>query len=345
MIDDWLDLIAVAAAFALSLGLTRWLCSHTPSGLTDHPNARSLHQKSVPRSGGIAVIIGATLPLLVLWWFGWSASTWAGLAMAMVLVASVSLWDDFGHVSWWLRFLIHGVASWVLMAGGLVWASLDLPGLAWSFPMPLAWILTFLFVVWMINLFNFMDGMDGFAGGMALFGFGALAMLGWRGGEPLFGLTAACIAAAGVGFLTHNFPPARIFLGDIGSSSLGLAAAGLSLWGVKLGLFPLWVPLLAFSPFIVDATWTFFGRLFKGERVWEAHRSHHYQRLALAGWGHRKTVLRSYLVMGGAAACAIASPSLSSQDQWIMLAAWAGIYVLIHFRVGLAERQPSHEQS
>ena len=90
-----------------------------------------------------------------------------------------------------------------------------------------------------------------------------------------------------------NFPPARIFLGDAGSSTLGLLAAGLSLIGTQRGLFPLWVAWLAFSPFIVDATWTLLRRLYAGERVWQAHRSHHYQRLVLAGWGHRKTLLRS----------------------------------------------------
>ena len=145
-------------------------------------------------------------------------------------------------------------------------------------------------------------------------------------------------AAAAAGFLWSNFPPARIFLGDLGSSTLGLLAAGFSLWGARDGLFPLWTAALAFSPFIVDATWTLGRRLARGERVWEAHRSHHYQRLVLAGWGHRKTVLRSYVLMAGAAASAVAAPGLATWEQWAVIGAWAVVYALIHFRVGLEER-------
>ncbi len=95
------------------------------------------------------------------------------------------------------------------------------------------------------------------------------------------------IVAASGGFLTGNFPPARIFLGDMGSATLGLLAATFSLVGVQRGLFPLWLAWLAFSPFIVDATWTLLRRLSRGDRVWQAHRSHHYQRFVLAGWSLR----------------------------------------------------------
>lgn len=121
-------------------------------------------------------------------------------------------------------------------------------------------------------------------------------------------------------------------------------AAGFSLWGNQLGLFPLWTAWLAFSPFIVDATWTLLTRLARHERIWEPHRSHHYQRLVLAGWSHRETLLRSYLVMAAAAACAVASPRLSSQEQWLLLAGWASIYVLIHIKVGLVERHPAMDR-
>ncbi len=344
VIPSVLSLGVLSIALAVSALATRWLVGRAHQGLLDHPNERSLHQTPVPRSGGLGVLAGFTAALVGLAAAGWRDPELVWLGLATVLVAGVSLCDDFGHVSRRLRFAVHAAAALMLAAAGLLWHSLDLPGVHWSFPTALAWTLTLLYVVWMINLYNFMDGMDGFAGGMTLFGFGALAVLGWRGGEPLFALTAASVAAAAAGFLTRNFPPARIFLGDLGSSTLGLLAAGLSLWGARLGLFPLWVAWLAFSPFIVDATWTLMRRLLKGERVWEAHRSHHYQRLVLAGWGHRKTVLRSYLVMAGAAACAVAAPSLPTSDQWMLIVAWAGIYVLIHVRVHLAERHPAPGQ-
>ncbi len=335
-----ISLILPVITFAVSALATHWLSGRTGAALVDHPNERSLHETPVPRSGGLGVLAGLILALVILVATGAAEPGLGWLGLATVLVAGVSLWDDLGHVLRRLRFGVHAAAALMLMAGGFLWRSLDLPGVDWAFPAALAWALTLLYVVWMINLYNFMDGMDGFAGGMALFGFAALAVLGWRGGEPLYAIACACVAAAAAGFLTRNFPPARIFLGDLGSSILGLLAAGFSLWGAGLGLFPLWVAWLAFSPFIVDATWTLIQRLLKGERVWEAHRSHHYQRLVLAGWGHRKTVLRGYLVMIGAAACAVAAPTLSPPDQWTLIGAWAGIYLLIHARVHLAERHP-----
>jgi len=333
---------ALPAAVGLSAVAARWLAER--GTLLDHPNARSLHRVAVPRSGGLAVLFGLVVTLLLCWLAGLRSYQLPWVAGALLPVAAVSLLDDLGEVSRRLRFAVHVGAGLLLAVGGLLWGSLGLPGADWPLPAPLAWLLTVLYVVWMINLYNFMDGMDGFAGGMALFGFGALAVLGWQGGDPVFALVAACVAAAAGGFLFSNFPPARIFLGDLGSSSLGLFAAALSLWGAATGLFPLWVAWLAFSAFIVDATWTLALRLVRGERIWEAHRSHHYQRLVLAGWGHRKTVLRGYVLMAAAAACAVAAPALPLHEQWLVLLAWAAIYALIHVRVRLAEDQSSPEE-
>lgn len=331
--------LALAVAFAVSALACRWLAGRPFAALLDRPNDRSLHRTPTPRSGGLGVLAGILAAGLVSAALAPMPPTLAWIGLAMALVAGVSLWDDFGHVSRRLRFAAHVAAGLVLLAGGLTWGRLELPGTVIPFPQPLVLVLTLGFVVWMVNLYNFMDGMDGFAGGMAVIGFLALALLGWRGGEPQFALACALVAAAAGGFLIWNFPPARIFLGDAGSSSLGLLAAGLSLWGARLELFPLWVAWLAFSPFIIDATWTLARRLLAGERVWEAHRSHHYQRLVLAGWGHRKTVLRAYLLMAAVGACAVAAPRLAASDQWFLLGAWAAIYVLIHYRVRLVERQ------
>jgi UDP-N-acetylmuramyl pentapeptide phosphotransferase/UDP-N-acetylglucosamine-1-phosphate transferase len=129
-------------------------------------------------------------------------------------------------------------------------------------------------------------------------------------------------------------------MGDVGSSSLGFLAAGLSLWADRSGLFPIWVSVLVFSPFVVDATATILRRAIRGERVWAAHRSHYYQRLVLLGWGHRRTVLCEYLFMMGAALSAVCawrwfSPTL----QLIVLLAWAAVYAMAARAIAALERQ------
>lgn len=332
--------IVGAASLLVSLLVARWLATSDRAGTPlDYPNARSLHATPVPRHGGLALIgslaVAGPAALILGDW----APEPVWIALALSLVASLAYLDDLGHVARRWRLLSQLAATGLLGGAGLLWSQLELPGLApIVFPWPLALLLTTLFVVWMINLYNFMDGMDGFAAGMAVFGFTTLAILGWRADEHLYTLIVGATALAAAGFLTVNFPPARIFLGDVGSSTLGLLAAALSLWGTKIGVFPLWMALLAFSPFIVDATWTLLVRLARGERIWEPHRSHHYQRLVLAGWTHRKTTLYAYLIMAAVGACAIAAPQLTPREQWFLLGGWAIIYILIHVKVRLLER-------
>ena len=346
-LDTSISAAATLVSFLLSVAATRWLAAHGAAGRgpLDYPNARSLHSTPVPRSGGLAVLLGSSAPLLVLAALGTSTPELGWVAAALLPVAGIAYLDDLGEVSRRLRLVAQVGAALLLMSGGLCWTLFDLPGWVLVFPGWVAVVLTLVYVVWLVNLYNFMDGMDGFAAGMALFGFSAFAILGWSGGESVFALASACVAVASAGFLTGNFPPARIFLGDAGSSSLGLFVAAFSLWGAHLGLFPLWSAWLAFSPFILDATWTLLARLARRERIWEPHRSHHYQRLVLAGWSHRQTLLRAYPLMAAAAACAVASPRLTPHEQWLLIGAWAMIYALIHLKVRLVERTASTESS
>lgn len=338
---SWAVLLPGAAAFAASGWFARrlWRTPALAVRMLDLPNERSLHRAPVPRTGGIALWGGLIAAAGVALVAGMPVtSDWAWLGVAATVVAVVSFLDDRGGVPTRYRLIAHLAAALVLFSGGVDWSLLELPGLAWQLPDALALPLTVLFVVWMINLYNFMDGMDGFAAGMAVFGFGALAVLGAGGGDAAFALGNAAIAAAAGGFLLSNFPPARIFLGDLGSATLGLLAAAMSLIGSQRGLFPLWVAWLAFSPFIVDATWTLIRRLVRGERIWTAHRSHHYQRLVLAGWSQRETVLRSYLLMAACGATAVAARDMSQRDQWWLLAGWSCIYFLIGLKTRLVER-------
>jgi UDP-N-acetylmuramyl pentapeptide phosphotransferase/UDP-N-acetylglucosamine-1-phosphate transferase len=210
---------------------------------------------------------------------------------------------------------------------------LDLPGGSWELSYVGGVALSALFIVWMINLYNFMDGMDGFAGGMTVFGFGTFAGLGWIAGHDSFLIVNLIIACASAGFLYFNFPPARIFMGDIGSSTLGLMAATLSLWGARDGVFPFWVAMLVFSPFIIDSTVTLARRLSRREKIWQAHKTHFYQRLVQAGWGHRKTVLFEYIIMFGCGITALWGARATVEMQVAIVVAWTLFYFLFFFWV------------
>jgi UDP-N-acetylmuramyl pentapeptide phosphotransferase/UDP-N-acetylglucosamine-1-phosphate transferase len=180
---------------------------------------------------------------------------------------------------------------------------------------------------------------------MAVVGFGTLGLLGYLAGNHYYSVLCWVVATASAGFLIWNFPPARIFMGDTGSSTLGLIAAALSLWADRGGLFPLWLSVLVFSPFIVDATVTLVRRTMKGERVWEAHRSHYYQRLVQAGWSHRRTVLWEYVLMLLCSLSAYAAYKASASVQWIILGGMAGIYLLGIMGVHAVEKQKTVSQA
>src|SRR6185503_1293522 len=181
-------------------------------------------------------------------------------------------------------------------------------------------ILITLAIAWMTNLYNFMDGADGLAGGMALFCFAAYALAASAAGFEALALGAAGVASAAFGFLAFNFPPARVFMGDAGSIPVGFLAGALGLHGAIVGAWPSWFPLLVFSPFVVDATATIAHRLARGDRVWIAHRQHYYQRLVLSGWSTRRLALTCYAVMIAASASALAVRTASPAMQYAILA-------------------------
>lgn len=339
-------LIASIIPLVLSAWLTARFCDPASKfHILDHPNERSLHSTPTPRSGGIAVVTGIVFTMA---WNAWRYALppeilW--LLGSLSLVAVISFMDDRAQVGIVYRFGIHVVAAVLLMLAGLALESTPLPGPPWPWTVGTGLTVSVLFVVWMINLYNFMDGMDGFAGGMAVIGFSTFATLGWFSGHTAFMLASLITASASTGFLLFNFPPARIFMGDVGSSSLGLLAAALSLWGARDGVFPFWVALLVFSPFIVDATVTLVRRLLKGEKVWQAHRTHYYQRLVQMGWGHRKTVLWEYALMLATAGSALWVVDKPTSVQWVILSLWVALYVVLAIGLRyLEERHRNHEK-
>jgi len=162
-------------------------------------------------------------------------------------------------------------------------------------------------IVWMANLYNFMDGSDGLAAAMSLIGFGSYAAGAGLAGASVAASSLAALAAATAPFLLYNLPPARIFLGDAGSVPLGFLAAAFGMGGWLEHWWPAWFPVLVFLPFIADASATLLRRLASGARVWEAHREHCYQRLVQMGWGHRRTLALYGGLMLATACCALAA--------------------------------------
>jgi UDP-N-acetylmuramyl pentapeptide phosphotransferase/UDP-N-acetylglucosamine-1-phosphate transferase len=183
-------------------------------------------------------------------------------------------------------------------------------------------------VAWMINLYNFMDGADGLAGGMAAIGFCAYAGAAGLAGNTLLAVMSLCVAAAAAAFLVFNFPPARIFMGDSGSIPLGFLAAALGLLGWRDGSWPLWFPLIVFAPFVVDASVTLARRALRGERFWQAHRSHYYQRLVLIGWSHRQLAIAEYGLMLVGAVAAVLALHQTAPVQTVIFAALIALYLL-----------------
>ena len=329
--------------FLLAFVLTRLLCVPASKlALLDHPNERSLHATPTPRTGGLAIFGSVGLGLLLSLALGWSGVTTTALWVlgATLLVLIVSFWDDRSDLSPSLR-----LGAQALAAAGVVWGA----GLtANTIPapligaLPLGWLavlVTILFLIWMANLYNFMDGMDGFAGGVTVLGYGFLGYVAWRGGHQFIMVMSFLVAAAAAGFLFYNVPPARIFMGDVGSVPLGFMAAALAVMGVHDGVFDVWIPLLIFSPFIVDATVTLARRLLRGEKIWLAHREHYYQRLVLAGWGHRKTVMAEYALMLACGISAVVYVQVSEPWRMMILLGWMAIYTVLIWGVCVVERQ------
>ena len=318
-------LAGVFAGLVAELALA-WMLSYGRRLLPlDHPNARSLHGQPIPRTGGVAIMAGA-LPAIA--YAGPPFLLLAGLALGL---CAVSLIDDFRGLHAGLRFAAHlGAAALAVVV----------PDPAVGVPAAIALTVA---IAWMTNLYNFMDGSDGLAGGMTVFGFAAYAIAALLAGHAAMGAVAVALVCGALAFLTFNFHPARIFMGDSGSVPIGFLAAALGLDGVRQGLWPGWFPLLVFAPFVVDATVTLLRRALRGERVWQAHRSHYYQRLVRSGAGHRGTALAEYILMAACAGSAVAALYLDAVAQTVLLVLWAAIFLVL--AVWVDRRWARHQES
>jgi UDP-GlcNAc:undecaprenyl-phosphate/decaprenyl-phosphate GlcNAc-1-phosphate transferase len=241
------------------------------------------------------------------------------------MLLAVSLYDDVRGVPVIARLAAH------LFAAGALAASLGLQDIGIT-----GVLIATLAIAWMANLYNFMDGSDGLAGGMTVFGFSFYGIAAWLAGSTAFAQLNWSVAAAALAFLVFNLHPARIFMGDVGSIPLGFLAGGLGLVGWVQQYWTWWFPVLVFSPFIVDASVTLARRLLARQKVWEAHRDHYYQRLVQLGWGHRKTAWAEYVLMTVCGVAAVMGMTQRPTFQITMLAATAILYGVLVIVIGRA---------
>ncbi|WP_342612516.1 glycosyltransferase family 4 protein [Burkholderia ambifaria] len=325
-ISTWPAVIAVALVAAVaSTAILRMLLA---TGLawrlaTDIPNDRSLHTLPTPRVGGWGIVPVCVVALLVL-----TPHLWL-IAAAAAALAALSQVDDRRGLPARVRFSAHLAAVVALIV---------------VFPADAPWWLLAgvgFVMVWLTNLYNFMDGADGLAGGMALFGFVAYAVAAMMGANPLpdLAVAGAAVAGAALGFLLLNFHPARLFLGDAGSIPLGFLAGALGYWGWRTGVWPIWFPALVFAPFIADASVTLLRRLLRGEKFWQAHREHYYQRMVRAGVGHRRTAVYWYLIMLAGIIVAVWAKGRPEWQQWLSFFAWYGVLACLGWVIDMRWRR------
>ena len=304
--------IAVALAAA---GLAIVVLLRVRAGLPqDVPNDRSLHAAPIPRGGGIAIWAGF-LPV-ALWASPVADTATFAWLVPWLMLALVSLRDDVRALGVGLRLVVHALAAlWFALA--MAWPMASAGG--WPAALLTAAAVTAI-VAWSLNLYNFMDGNDGLAAAMAILGFSAYGSGAVIAGVP--GTAFFALAAATVPFFVVNFPPSRLIMGDVGAVPMGFLAAAFGVSLVVAGRWPGWFPALVFLPFIADATTTLARRLWRRERIWEAHRNHYYQRLHRLGAGHRGTLAVYGCWMAGTSLSALACLRWEPSLGWPVLCAW-----------------------
>lgn len=274
-------------------------------GFTDLPNERSLHSRATPRAGGIGFAL--TVPITTAATIAMSAAGLRGTILRLLIAAAalavVGLADDRWSLPVAIRLLVQFAA-----AGIVVYAC----GL--SFRHGITSLAATIWIVALTNIYNFMDGIDGIAGAQALVASSCIAVVAARQNRPEVAIAMLLIAAGVSGFLVLNWPPARIFMGDVGSTFLGFSFGAWSLFGSTgpRGGLTLLVWIAALSPFLFDGIYTLLCRTLWGETLYRAHRSHLYQRLVQAGWTHRKTTL-----------------------LYVALAAWSDVWIVLHYVNGV----------
>jgi Fuc2NAc and GlcNAc transferase len=324
------DALLLVAALLLSAGITGIVKAYAARiDLLDIPNQRSSHAVATPRGGGLSIVI-VFLGALLVFWSADHVSERATVALMLGggLIAAIGFADDHRHIPAGWRFLVQVIAATVTVSllGGLPKlplgdGMLEL-GIAGN-------ILVVVFMVWFTNAFNFMDGIDGIAASEAICIGGGVSLLAIISGVGVIAPLWAALAAASLGFLAWNLPPARIFMGDVGSSFLGFTLFGLALYSAGTETLSLWSWLILAGVFIVDAAITLTTRILRRDDWLSAHRSHAYQKAARRYRSHgRVTVAVICINVCWLLPLAWLAQLTPERGWWLTLVAWCPLVAL-----------------
>jgi Fuc2NAc and GlcNAc transferase len=345
MDTEILALVALPVAFGTASLLTGMVRRYALSrALVDIPNPRSSHLVPTPRGGGLAIVLTFLASVACLYGLGHLSGhlTWALMTGGSV-VALAGWLDDHVNLPVGIRLAAQFLAATAAVVALNGFESLEL---GWyKIPLGISGsLLAVVGIVWMVNLYNFMDGIDGIAGveavTTAIF---AGLFLAWKG-APGLAILCAVLASTVAGFLVWNWPPAKIFMGDVGSGFLGYVFGVVALATEKVDVLPVFVWIILLGVFICDASVTLITRLKKKEKVWQAHRNHFYQRAVQAGYSHRFVTSWTGMLnvlLGVLSAVAVAFPRL------LPLAAAAGVLLLATAasRISRMEKIRNNEKS
>ena len=285
--------VLLFSTFLFSVLLTQLIRSYALNHLLDIPNQRSSHQVPTPRGGGLAIVIAYFTFLAGIFFLGLVALQPILILTSSLAIVGIGFWDDHQHIAARWRFLTHAVTAAVVVILLRTWVTSQID--FWFFDSSwVGYVAVCLFLVWSLNLFNFMDGIDGIAGSEAVFV--SIALAGFMSFVDVhLALLALGLAFSCLGFLVWNWPPAKIFMGDVGSGFLGYTLAVLILvWAQKDPIFIV-IGLILFAVFIADATYTLAYRIIDGQKWYQAHCSHAYQFVAKQK-GHRYVLVAVGLI-------------------------------------------------
>lgn len=289
-----MSLAVAAGAFGLSCLCVAGSRCWAVERMLDIPNARSSHTRPTPRGGGLGIVFGVLIGAWSLFISRIPSLPFreiSALSLGGGIVALVGWLDDIHRLPYPIRLVVQAISSVIILIMVGYFRIVTIPFVSdihlYSIGIPFA----LLWILGLTNAYNFMDGIDGIAGGQAVVAGLGWAIIGFMSGQSFLGLIGLLLSASSLGFLFHNWPPARIFMGDVGSAFIGFTLAVLPIIGGQRDPRLMIAGILLVWPFVFDTSFTLIRRLTRGENIFVAHRSHIYQRLVIAGYSHRYVTL------------------------------------------------------